>query len=125
MEKSMLNIFGSPLKPCSHDPLTGFQRNGCCAECKEDAGNHTICVEMTEEFLLFSRESENDLISPQLQIDFPGLLLGDRWCVCSARWVEVKNAGLNPRVDLNATHQSVLKLVPFEILKNCAVKEAS
>ena len=64
----MLNIYGMPLQKCSSDPLTGFLRNGCCQACDEDVGEHTICVEMTEEFLLFSKASGNDLITPQLQI---------------------------------------------------------
>ena len=116
----MLNIYGMPLQNCSSDPLTGFLRNGCCQACDEDVGEHTICVEMTEEFLLFSKASGNDLITPQLQIGFPGLLPGDRWCVCLSRWIEAKNAGLMVTVDLEATDQSVLALVPLETLERYA-----
>ena len=116
----MLNIYGMPLQKCSDDPVTGFLRNGCCQACDEDAGEHTICVEMTEEFLLFSKASGNDLITPQLQIGFPGLLPGDRWCVCLSRWIEAKNAGLMVTADLEATDQSVLALVPLETLERNA-----
>lgn len=116
----MLNIYGMPLQKCSSDPLTGFLRNGCCQACDEDVGEHTICVEMTEEFLLFSKASGNDLITPQLQIGFPGLLPGDRWCVCLSRWIEAKNAGLMVTIDLEATDQSVLALVPLETIERYA-----
>lgn len=116
----MLNIYGMPLQKCSRDPLTGFLRNGCCQACDEDVGEHTICVEMTEEFLLFSKASGNDLITPQLQIGFPGMLPGDRWCVCLSRWIEAKNAGLMVTADLEATDQSVLALVPLETLERYA-----
>jgi uncharacterized protein (DUF2237 family) len=57
-----LNVFGTRLEACSADPLTGFFRDGCCNTCAEDIGQHTICVEMNEEFLLFSRARGNDLI---------------------------------------------------------------
>ena len=77
MEDS-INVLGSALEPCSHDPLTGFFRDACCNTCAEDLGQHTICVEMTEEFLLFMRKRGNDLLAPQLAIGFPGLLPGDR-----------------------------------------------
>ncbi len=119
----MLNIYGMPLQKCSNDPLTGFLRNGCCQACDEDVGEHTICVEMTEEFLLFSRANGNDLITPQLQIGFPGLLPGDHWCVCVSRWIESKNAGLMTIVNLEATDQSVLDLVSLETLENYAIRE--
>ena len=45
------NVLGGPLKPCSLDPLTGFFRNGRCDTCREDHGCHTVCVEVTQEFL--------------------------------------------------------------------------
>ena len=25
-----LNVLGTPLVPCSYDPLTGYYRDGCC-----------------------------------------------------------------------------------------------
>lgn len=119
-----VNILGGPLEPCSPDPLTGFFRDGCCNTSGEDLGEHTICVEMSEEFLLFSRERGNDLIAPRLEIGFPGLLPGDRWCVCLSRWVEAFEAGIIARVHLRATHQSVLHTVPLAVLEQCAVRDA-
>lgn len=118
-----LNVYGAPIEPCSPDPLTGYFRDGCCNTCAEDVGEHTICVEMTEELLLFSRERGNDLLKPQLDIGFPGLLPGDRWCLCLPRWVEAYQDGVIGPVNLRATHQSVLQTVPFELLENHAIAD--
>ena len=41
---------------------------------------HTVCVEMTDEFLEFSAETGNDLSIPVPEYQFPGLEAGDRWC---------------------------------------------
>lgn len=123
MEDS-INVLGSALEPCSHDPLTGYFRDGCCNTCADDVGEHTICVEMTEEFLLFMRDRGNDLLTPQLAIGFPGLLPGDRWCVCLPRWLEACRAGVFARVHLRATHRSVLESVPLAALERWALHDA-
>ena len=47
------NVLGGALEPCSLDPMTGFFRDGCCRTDGEDAGSHTVCAEMTAEFLAF------------------------------------------------------------------------
>lgn len=117
----MLNIYKKPLESCSLDPLTGFDRDGTCNTCSDDVGQHTICVEMTEEFLLFSRERGNDLITPRLAIGFPGLLPDDRWCVCLSRWIEAKDAGIIAKVHVRATHESVLEEVSLSELEQYAV----
>ena len=49
------NVLGLPLKPCSHEPLTGFLRDGCCGHHPRDQGRHLICAVMTEGFLAFTR----------------------------------------------------------------------
>jgi uncharacterized protein (DUF2237 family) len=33
------NVLGAPLEPCSHDPLTGFLRDGCCRSVATDPGS--------------------------------------------------------------------------------------
>ena len=50
MEES-LNVFDEPLVPCSNDPLTGFFRDGCCNTSDEDPGSHTVCIQVTKDFL--------------------------------------------------------------------------
>ena len=51
------NVLGTPLRPCSMKPLTGYFRNGCCDTGADDYGVHTVCVRMTAEFLAFSRDA--------------------------------------------------------------------
>ena len=115
------NVFGEPLKTCSERPLTGFYRSGCCHTGPEDLGLHTVCVEVTAEFLAFSKARGNDLSTPQPDFDFPGLEPGDRWCLCAARWREAFEAGHAPRVVLGATHEATLAIVPLEDLKRYAI----
>lgn len=112
-----LNVFGEPLQSCSSDPLTGFFRTGHCITGPDDAGRHTICVEVTAEFLAFSKSRGNDLTTPRPEMAFPGLVPGDRWCLVAERWVEALRAGMAPRIALLATHQSVLQLVEMKTLK--------
>jgi uncharacterized protein (DUF2237 family) len=115
------NVFGAPLEPCSVRPLTGFFRNGCCDTGPEDGGSHTVCVVMTEEFLRFSKSQGNDLSTPQPQYGFPGLVAGDRWCLCAPRWREAFDAGKAPRVVLKATHQGALDYCELADLKAHAI----
>lgn len=116
------NVMGTKLADCSHDPLTGFYRDGCCESGEDDLGVHTVCAEMTEEFLEFSRSRGNDLVTPRLEFGFPGLKPGDRWCLCAARWLEADEAGCAPRVHLEATHEKTLEVVPLERLRAHAVE---
>ncbi len=118
-----LNVFGTELDPCSHDPLTGFYRDGCCDTGPEDAGVHTVCVIATEEFLAFSRERGNDLSTPRPEFRFPGVQPGDRWCLCASRWKEAWEAGKAPQVVLTATHEASLRFVPLEVLVKFAWRE--
>ena len=80
--------WGQPLEPCSHDPLTGFYRDGCCRVGPGDFGVHSVCVRVTEDFLSYTRAQGNDLSTPVPEAGFPGLKPGDRWCVCAGRWKE-------------------------------------
>jgi uncharacterized protein len=114
------NVLGGALKPCSAEPLTGFFRNGHCDTCTEDHGCHTVCVEVTEAFLDYSRAIGNDLSTPAPQYGFAGLKAGDRWCVCASRWLECVEGGVPAPVQLTATHERTLELVPLEVLQRYA-----
>lgn len=116
-----LNVFGEPLLPCSTRPATGFYRDGCCHTGPEDVGRHVVCVEVTREFLEFSRARGNDLSTPVKAYGFPGLNPGDRWCLCGMRWKEALDAGKAPRVVLAATHRAMLDIVEIATLKAYAV----
>jgi len=111
------NVLGGELATCSKKPLTGFLRTGCCETGPDDLGVHTVCAQVTAEFLEFSRRAGNDLSTPMPEYDFPGLKPGDKWCLCAARWQEAFEAGCAPRVDLAATHEATLAIVRLEDLK--------
>lgn len=115
------NVLGAELVPCSLDPVTGFFRNGCCETGPHDLGLHTVCAVMTAEFLAFSKRAGNDLSTPRLDLGFPGLNPGDRWCLCAPRWKEALDAGAAPRVVLESTHEETLAIVPLGVLKDFAV----
>ena len=117
------NVVGGDLLPCSNDPVTGFFRDGCCATGEEDVGSHTVCAEMTEEFLRFSKQAGNDLSTPRPEWGFAGLEPGDRWCVCASRWLEAYRAGSIAPVVLGATHERALEIVPIEVLTANAQRE--
>lgn len=115
-----INVLGGELKPCSLEPLTGFFRDGCCNTCSEDTGSHTVCVEVTAEFLEYSRFVGNDLSSPSPEAGFPGLKEGDRWCLGAARWLEAHEKGMAPRVFLKNTHIQSLETIPLDLLEQHA-----
>ncbi|MDC1031690.1 DUF2237 domain-containing protein [Flavobacteriaceae bacterium] len=119
------NVFGEPLEICCTAPMTGYFRDGLCRTITEDTGTHTVCAVMTNDFLRFSASRGNDLISPMLYFQFPGLKEGDKWCLCVSRWIEAEKAGKAPSLVLEATHEKTLEYAPLEMLVKYAFKEAS
>ena len=115
-----LNVFGEPLEECGGKPVTGFFRDGKCNTCKEDTGSHTVCVEVSQAFLEFSRFRGNDLSTPMPQYNFQGLRPGDSWCLCAARWLEAAENDMAPKVFLKRTHIKALDIVPLKLLKQHA-----
>lgn len=116
-----VNVFGEPLEPCSVEPLTGFFRDGCCNTSDDDAGSHTVCVEVTKSFLEYSRFQGNDLSTPVPEFGFPGLKEGDRWCLCAVRWLQAYQQDMAPRVRLTSTHIKALDVIPLSVLREFAV----
>ena len=116
-----VNVLGEKLSVCGEDPMTGFFRDGCCNTSDQDVGSHTVCVEVTDRFLEYSRFRGNDLSTPHPEFGFPGLKEGDRWCLCAARWLEAYEQGMAPRVFLTSTHQRALEIVPLETLREFAI----
>ncbi len=111
------NVLGGPLLPCSFDPLTGWYRDGCCNTGPGDTGLHTLCARMTDEFLRFSFDAGNDLITPHPEFEFPGLKAGDHWCMCITRWIDAFDAGVIAPVVLESTHISALEFVDLRTLQ--------
>jgi uncharacterized protein (DUF2237 family) len=117
------NVIGTPLKPCSFDPLTGWFRDGCCNTEPNDRGSHTVAAVVTDDFLECLREHGNDLVTPAPQYGFRGLQEGDRWCVCAASWYAAYQEGRACPVDLEATHAAALQVVPLDALMEFAVAD--
>jgi hypothetical protein len=115
-----LNVLGGPLLACSYSPLTGYFRDGCCRTDSHDHGTHVVCARVTAQFLDFSRELGNDLITPRPEFRFAGLKPGDRWCLCATRWKQAFEAGVAPPVHLAATHARALEIVTLEQLNRHA-----
>ena len=115
------NVLGQTLISCSHDPVTGFFRDGCCHTGPQDQGLHTVCAIMTDEFLAFSKKAGNDLSTPMPQFGFPGLRDGDQWCLCATRWEQARQAGCAPRARLSATNIVALQICSLDDLKAHAI----
>jgi len=121
MQEASINVLGGVLEPCSAAPLTGFFRNGCCDTGPQDRGMHTVCAEMTAEFLALSKYLGNDLSTPRPEFGFAGLKPGDRWCLCASRFLQAHEEGAAPKVRLGATHQATLGVVPLDVLASYSV----
>jgi uncharacterized protein (DUF2237 family) len=121
MSQNALNVLGTPLVPCSYDPLTGYYRDGCCNTDAHDRGSHVVCAKVTQAFLDFSMSQGNDLVTSRPEYRFAGLKAGDRWCLCAMRWLEAWEAGLAPPVFLNCTHERALSFVSLTQLQSTAL----
>lgn len=115
-QRTAVNVLGQPLQVCGLDPVTGFFRDGCCNTSSEDLGSHSVCAQMTDDFLAFSLQCGNDLSTARPEFGFVGLSAGDKWCVCARRWVEALVAGVAPPILLAASHEDILDLVSLETL---------
>lgn len=78
---------------------------------------------MTKEFLVFSLERGNDLITPRPEWQFPGLVPGDQWCLCLNRWKEALDAHCAPMVQLESTNIKTLEKIDLDTLKQYAIKD--
>lgn len=115
------NVLGEELQCCCTAPKTGFYRDGYCQTGPMDYGSHTVCAEVTQAFLEFSRSRGNDLITPVPAYDFPGLRPGDKWCLCVSRWKEALDAGVAPPIVLAACHEKALAVVNLADLQQYAL----
>ena len=112
----MKNVLGTTLELCSKSPLTGYLRDGFCKTDQRDQGLHLVAAVMTKEFLDFTKSRGNDLSSPNIAFGFPGLIPGDRWCLCALRWMEAYEANCAPPVILEATNEKALDIIDLKYL---------
>ena len=115
------NVFGEKLEDCSHEPLTGWYRDGCCNTDISDTGCHTVCAVVTKEFLQFLKQEGNDLITPAPESGFPGLKDGDCWCVCAGSYLQAIEANVACSIYLTKTNIKTTELIPLEKLKPYAI----
>lgn len=140
--RSAMNVQGDKLEICSTNPLTGYHRSGYCTTDAADHGTHTVCAQVTADFLHYTRERGNDLTTPRPQYRFPGawvpalperhahsistgLKPGDRWCLCAMRWTQALKAGVAPPVVLQATHAKTLEYTDKSTLQRHALHHTS
>jgi len=111
------NILGTEMVPCCLTPgkITGFYRDGMCSSGADDVGTHVVCAIVDDEFLKFTKSKGNDLITP-FPPSFPGLVAGDKWCLCILRWLEAYKAGKAPKIIPEATNELALGYTTKDIL---------
>jgi uncharacterized protein (DUF2237 family) len=118
MQNPTTNILGTPLIPCCPTgKVTGYYRDGNCVTGPTDTGKHIVCAIVDDEFLQFTKSKGNDLITP-IPGSFPGLVAGDKWCLCILRWLEAYNAGKAPKIIPESTNSIALKYTTKDILTN-------
>jgi uncharacterized protein len=115
------NILGKPMQACSKPPekTTGYYRDGYCVTGPTDTGTHVVCAVVDDDFLQFTKTKGNDLISPQAS--FPGLVSGDKWCLCALRWREAHDAGKAPKLIPESTNDAAIKYVSKDILMKYSI----
>ena len=59
----------------------------------------------------------------QNHYEFAEIKAGERLCLCAMRWVEAYHANKASKLVLEATHESMLELVPLEVHKEFAAVE--
>jgi len=102
MGMSNMNILNKPLQMCGKNPMTGYFRDGYCKTDSSDEGTHTVCSEVDDEFLDFTKSKGNNLSF---------LKSGDKWCLCANRWKEAYDEGVAPKVIKNATNKKTLDVI--------------
>lgn len=110
------NILGTRLIPCSTqiNKKTGYYRNGMCSYGETDVGTHVVCAVVDDDFLQFTKSRGNDLITPTSY--FPGLVPGDKWCLCILRWIEAYKAGKAPKIIAESTNEIAQNYINKNIL---------
>lgn len=117
------NVLGEALLPCCYEPMTGYFRDGFCRTDNRDFGTHVVCAVMTQEFLDYTKKCGNDLCTPIPAYNFPGLKVGDKWCLCISRWLEAEKAGKAPMLILSSTDVKALEYTSLEKLRAYSVEE--
>jgi uncharacterized protein (DUF2237 family) len=109
------------MKPCClKGKITGFYRDGYCSTGPTDYGTHVVCAIVDNNFLELTKSRGNDLMTPHPP-SFPGLVTGDKWCLCALRWLEAHKAGKAPKIVAESTNIHALDYISKDILIKYAI----
>jgi hypothetical protein len=97
------NLFNKTLKLCSNKPLTGYMRDGYCNYNESDVGNHLVCAKMNKTFLDFTKKQNNNL--------YTVVKPGDKWCLCTNRYLEAVKNNKAPLLIKEATNLKAKKVL--------------
>ena len=111
-----LNVLGTPLVPCSYDPLTGLPRR--LLQHRRARPRHACDLRTRDAGVSdFPPRENGDLITPRPEYRFAGgLRPNNRWCLCALRWKETWRGRVAPPVILESTHACALDFVTLEQL---------
>ena len=56
-----------------------------------------------------------------VELDFPGLKEGDKWCLCASRWLEALNDNVAPPILIKSTNILALEIIDIDLLKKHAI----
>jgi len=118
MEK---NVLGTELEPCSLNPLTGYFRDGSCANRGDEDCVHLVCIYASNEYLQYLKKEGNDLITPISEYNFAGVKDGESWCLSAPWFLKSIKDGQEPKIFLHSTHERLLEVVSLDILKKYAL----
>src|SRR5438045_8569113 len=88
------NVLGTELQCCCRDPITGVYRDGYCRTRPGDVGLHTVCAQVTRDFLDFSVVQGDDLVRRHPEWQCPGLEPGHKRCFSLTRWKDALADGV-------------------------------
>ena len=115
------NVLGGELQTCGTDPMTGFYRTGCCDTGAEDAGVHTVCAQVTAEFLAFSASAATTCPRRGPSTASPDCSRGTGGACAPTAGPRPSPPGVAPPVVLEATHARTLDWVDLADLRRHAV----
>ena len=115
------NVLGGELMPCSHRPAHRLLPHGVLREPRRRPGHARRVLPGDRRVPRVRGRHGNDLSTPVPEYGFAGLVPGDQWCVCAARWAEALTHGMACPVVLESTHVSALEFVGLDDLRAHAV----
>ena len=120
-----LNANNQLLQICTNSSKSGIYKDGFCSIGEYNKGIDTLCVEMTDEFLKYTKENGIDLITPNPDEQFEGLKKGDKWCLSTILWINAynKDKKLAPKIDKKATNIKSLYYIEEEIMDENKLEE--